>query len=35
MRYRKIEVKTWSDTKFRSLSPIKPCGQGLWFYLLT
>jgi len=33
--YRKIEVKTWSDAKFRALSPIPPCAQGLWFYLLT
>lgn len=34
-RYRKIEVKTWTDESFRSLSPLPPCGQGLWFYLLT
>lgn len=34
-RYRKIEVRTWADEKFRRLSPIPPCGQGLWFYLLT
>jgi hypothetical protein len=34
-RYRKIEVRTWSDDKFRHLSPIPPCGQGLWFFLLT
>jgi hypothetical protein len=34
-RYRKIEVKTWTDDKFRRLSPIPPCGQGLWFFLLT
>ena len=34
-RYRKIEVRTWADEKFRSLSPIPPCGQGLWFFLLT
>ena len=34
-RYRKIEVRTWGDQKFRLLSPIPPCGQGLWFYLLT
>ena len=34
-RYRKIEVKVWTDAKFRSLSPIPPCGQGLWLYLLT
>lgn len=34
-RYRKIEVKTWSDEKFRGLSPLLPSGQSLWFFLLT
>ena len=34
-RYRKIDVRVWDDAKFRSLSPIQPCGQGLWFFLLT
>lgn len=34
-RYRKIDQKIWADEKFRSLSPIPPCGQGLWLYLLT
>ena len=34
-RYRKIEVKTWTDERFRDLSPIQPSGQGLWFFLLT
>ena len=34
-RYRKIEVKTWSDEQFRQLSPMPPSGQGLWFFLLT
>lgn len=34
-RYRKIEVRTWSDEKFRTLSPMQPSGQGLWFFLLT
>ena len=34
-RYRKIEVRTWSDEKFRALSAIPPSGQGLWFFLLT
>lgn len=33
--YRKIQVRTWGDEKFCALSPIPPCGQGLWFYLLT
>ncbi len=34
-RYRKVEIKTWSDGKFRSLTPIPPCGQGLWLWFLT
>lgn len=34
-RYRKIETRVWGDEKFRQLSPIPACGQGLWFYLLT
>ena len=33
--YRRIEVRTWADDKFRALSPIPACGQGLWLYLLT
>ena len=34
-RYRKIDVRMWDDDKFRKLSPIPPCGQGLWVFLLT
>jgi hypothetical protein len=34
-RYRKIEVKTWGDEKFRRLSPMPPSGQGLWLFLMT
>jgi hypothetical protein len=34
-RWRKIEPRMWGDEKFRSLSPMQPCGQGLWIYLLT
>ena len=34
-RYRKVEVRTWGDEKFRGLSPIPPCGQGLWLFLIT
>lgn len=34
-RYRKVEVRTWGDEKFRNLSPIPPCGQGLWLFLIT
>ena len=34
-RYRKVEVRTWGDEKFRNLSPMPPCGQGLWLFLIT
>jgi hypothetical protein len=34
-RYRKIEVRTWSDDAFRALTPLMPSGQALWFFLLT
>jgi hypothetical protein len=34
-RYRKVEVSTYSDEKFLQLTPVKPSGQSLWFYLLT
>ena len=34
-RYRKIDVRLWIDQRFRRLSRIPPCGQGLWIYLLT
>ena len=34
-RYRKVEARTWSDGRFRSLSKIAPSGQGLWLFLLT
>lgn len=34
-RYRKVEVRMWGDEKFRSMSAIPSCGQGLWLYLLT
>lgn len=34
-RYRKIEVRTWSDERFRALSAMPASGQGLWFFLLT
>ncbi|WP_207000686.1 hypothetical protein [Trinickia mobilis] len=34
-RFRKIEVRMWGDEKFCKLTPIPPCGQGLWVYLLT
>ena len=34
-RYRKVEARTWGDEKFRALSPIPPCGQGLFLFLIT
>lgn len=34
-RYRNVEVRTWSDLKFRELTPVPPCGQGLWLWFLT
>lgn len=34
-RHRQIDIRMWGDEKFRALSPIPPCGQGLWIYLLT
>ena len=34
-RFRKIEVRMWGDEKFRRLSALPPCGQGLWVFLLT
>ena len=34
-RYRKIEVRIWTDDKFRALSPLPPSGQSLWLFLLT
>ena len=34
-RYRKVEVRTWGDEKFRSLSPMQASGQGLWLFLIT
>lgn len=34
-RYRRIDVRMWSDERFRVLSAPPPCGQVLWIYLLT
>jgi len=33
-RYRKIEVATWGDDRFRALSAPQPNAQTLWMYLL-
>jgi hypothetical protein len=34
-RYRKVDVRIHGDARVRRLSPVPPCGQGLWWYLLT
>lgn len=34
-RYRRVSTKMWADERVRSLSASKPCGQVLWFHLLT
>ena len=34
-RYRKIDVRLWSDEKVRRLSAPQPNAQTLWIYLLT
>ena len=34
-RYRKVSTCVWGDEKFRALTAPKPCGQFLWFKLLT
>jgi hypothetical protein len=34
-RYRKIEVATWNDDRFRALSAAGPNAQTLWLYLLS
>lgn len=35
-RYSNVERRLWNDDRFREeLSPVPPCGQGLWLYLLT
>jgi hypothetical protein len=34
-RFRKIEIRMWTDQKFRELSPMPPSGQSLWVYLLS
>jgi hypothetical protein len=33
-RYRKLDLRTWNDKKFRALSPLPPSGQSLWLYLV-
>jgi hypothetical protein len=33
--YSDVERRMWNDAWFRSLTPVPPCGQALWIYLLT
>lgn len=33
--YRRVSARIWADLKVRKLSPIAPCGQGLWIHMLT
>ena len=33
--YRKIDTRTFGDSKFRRLRRSQPCGQYLWLWLLT
>jgi hypothetical protein len=33
-RYRKLDLRTWNDQKFRELTPLLPSGQALWLYLV-
>lgn len=34
-RFRKIDTRTFADSKFRQLTRPQPCGQYLWLWLLT
>ena len=34
-RYAKVDVRIWDDDKVKALTPIQPCGQGLWIRLLV
>ena len=33
-RYRKFDLRTWNDEKFRALTSFPPSGQSLWIFLL-
>lgn len=33
--YAKVDVRIWDDKKVKGLTPIPPCGQGLWIRLLV
>ena len=34
-RYAKVDVRVWDDERVRAMTPIPPCGQGLWIRLLV
>ena len=34
-RHAKVDVRIWDDERVMRLSPIPPCGQGLWIRLLV
>jgi hypothetical protein len=34
-RYAKVDVRIWDDDKVKAMTPIPPCGQGLWIRLLV
>jgi hypothetical protein len=34
-RFAKVDVRVWTDEKVREMTPIPPCGQGLWMHLLV
>lgn len=34
-QYGRVDISTWNDSGFRSLSAAVPCGQMLWLYLLA
>jgi hypothetical protein len=33
--YAKVDIRIWNDKKVMKLTPIQPCGQGLWIRLLV
>jgi hypothetical protein len=33
-RYAKTDVRIWDDERVKAMTPIPPCGQGLWIRLL-
>jgi hypothetical protein len=34
-RYAKVDVRIWDDERVSGMTPIPPCGQGLWIRLLV